>query len=140
MSAGPRLNELGQPVGEALPDWHPPARPPPRTLDGRFCQVEPLDVAKHARDLFDANSLDRDHRMWTYLYSGPFATFDEYERWLVERVASADPLFRAFVDLTSGKAAGLGSFMRIDPTAGSIEVGHIAMSPSLQRSLSLARM
>ena len=66
--------------------------------------------------------------------SGPFASFDEYERWLAERVASTDPLFRAFVDRASGNASGLGSFMRIDPHAGSIEVGHIAMSPVLQRS------
>jgi RimJ/RimL family protein N-acetyltransferase len=129
-----RLNELGQPIGSALPDWQPPARPAPKVLKGRFCRVEPLDASRHARALFDANSQDRDHRMWTYLFSGPFGTFDEYERWLAERVASTDPLFRAFVDRTSGNAAGIGSFMRIDPPAGSIEVGHIALSPVLQRS------
>jgi RimJ/RimL family protein N-acetyltransferase len=129
-----RLNDLGQPIGAALPDWRPPAHPPQKVLQGRFCLVEPLDLARHARALFDANGQDRDHRMWTYLFSGPFATFDEYERWLAERVASTDPLFRAFVDRASGNALGLGSFMRIDPHAGSIEVGHIAMSPVLQRS------
>jgi RimJ/RimL family protein N-acetyltransferase len=129
-----RQNELGQPVGPALPDWRVPARPAPQVLAGRFCRVEPLDVARHARALFDANAQDRDHRMWTYLFSGPFASFDEYERWLLERVPGTDPLFRAFVDCASGKAVGIGSFMRIDPPAGSIEVGHIAMSPVLQRS------
>jgi RimJ/RimL family protein N-acetyltransferase len=134
MSAGPRYNELGQPIGPALPDWQPPARPAQHRLEGRFCIVEPLDVTTHARALFAANGQDRDHRMWTYLFSGPFATFDEYERWLGERVTSTDPLFRAFVDCVSGNAVGLGSFMRIDPPAGTIEVGHIAMSPVLQRS------
>jgi RimJ/RimL family protein N-acetyltransferase len=72
--------------------------------------------------------------MWTYLFSGPFASFEEYARWLAERATGMDPLFRAFVDLSSGHAVGIGAFMRIDPAAGSIEVGHIAMSPLLQRS------
>lgn len=134
MSDDVRLNDLGQPIGAALSDWRPPAQPAQKVLQGRFCLVEPLDVARHARALFDANGQDRDHRMWTYLFSGPFASFEEYERWLAERVASTDPLFRAFVDRASGNALGLGSFMRIDPHAGSIEVGHIAMSPVLQRS------
>jgi RimJ/RimL family protein N-acetyltransferase len=57
-----------------------------------------------------------------------------YERWLSERATSTDPLFLAFVDRTTGNAAGLGTFMRIDPPAGTIEVGHLAMSPVLQRS------
>jgi len=129
-----RRNELGQPIGPALAGWQPPARPAPKALRGRFCRVEPLDVARHARALFDANSQDRDNRMWTYLYSGPYASFDEYKHWLEERVDGTDPLFRAFVNRATGNAVGLGSFMRIDPAAGSIEVGHIAMSPVLQRS------
>jgi len=134
LTDGARVNELGQPIGPALPGWQPPARPAQRRLKGRFCSVEPLDVAQHARALFDANSQDREHRMWTYLGYGPFADFDEYERWLTERARSTDPLFQAFVDRKSGNAVGLGTFMRIDPPAGSIEVGHIAMSPVLQRS------
>ena len=72
--------------------------------------------------------------MWTYLFSGPFATFAEYESWLAERAPGTDPLFQAFVSRETGRAVGLGAFMRIDPAAGSIEVGHIAMSPRLQRS------
>jgi RimJ/RimL family protein N-acetyltransferase len=101
---------------------------------GRFCTVEPLDLARHARDLYEANSLDREQRMWTYLFSGPYASFEDYERWLAERAPSQDPLFQAFVSHATGRAVGLGSFMRIEPAAGSIEVGHIAMSPLLQRT------
>jgi RimJ/RimL family protein N-acetyltransferase len=134
MSDDARLNELGQPIGPALPGWQPPARPAAEVLQGRYCLVEPLAVARHARALFDANGEDREQRMWTYLYSGPYATFDEYQRWLLQRESSTDPLFRVFVDRASGRAVGLGSYMRIDPPAGSIEVGHIAMSPLLQRT------
>lgn len=134
MSPAPRCNELGQPIGPALPDWRPPPRPLQQSLVGRFCTVEPLVVARHARDLYAANSLDQEQRMWTYLFSGPYASFDEYERWLAERAPGTDPLFQAFVSNATGRAVGLGAFMRIDPAAGSIEVGHIAMSPLLQRS------
>lgn len=134
MNLAPRRNELGQPIGPDLPGWQPPPRPRQQRLVGRFCTVEPLDVAKHARDLHEANSLDREHRMWTYLFSGPYASFEEYERWLAERAPGQDPLFQAFVSNATGRAVGLGSFMRIEPAAGSIEVGHIAMSPLLQRS------
>jgi RimJ/RimL family protein N-acetyltransferase len=134
LSKGPPHNELGQPIGPALPGWQPPPRPAQRRLQGRFCSVEPLDVARHARALFDANGQDREHRMWTYLANGPFTQFDEYQRWLTESAASTEPLFRAFIDRRSGDAAGVGAFMRIDPPAGTIEVGHIALSPVLQRS------
>jgi RimJ/RimL family protein N-acetyltransferase len=130
----PRRNELGQPIGPALPGWQPPPRPQQQPLLGRFCSVEPLDVARHARALYEANSLDREHRMWTYLFSGPYTSFEEYERWLADRAPGTDPLFQAFVNRTTGRAEGLGAFMRIEPAAGSIEVGHIALSPLLQRS------
>ena len=134
MNKGPQHNDLGQPIGPELPGWQLPARPAQRPLQGRFCIVEPLDVARHARALFDANSQDREHRMWTYLTYGPFTDFDTYERWLTGCAASPDPLFQAFVDRRSGNTVGIGAFMRIDPPAGTIEVGHIALSPALQRS------
>ena len=45
------------------------------------------------------------------------------------RPASEDPLFFAFVEVASGRAAGLGSYLRIDPAHGAIEVGHLQFSP-----------
>ena len=129
-----RVNAHGQPVGLELAGWEPPPHPARRTLEGRFCRVEPLDVARHARDLHDANALDPDGRMWTYLSSGPFASFEDYRRWLEPRPASEDPLFFTFVAKGSGRAVGLGSYLRIDPPNGTIEVGHLQFSPLLQRT------
>jgi RimJ/RimL family protein N-acetyltransferase len=134
MSRGARLDELGQPIGAALPDWQPPGRPPAQTLVGRFCRVEPLDAGRHARDLYAANAIDLEQRLWTYLAYGPFADLAAYERWLADRAAGSDPLFHAIVDLASGQATGLAAYLRIDPAGGVIEVGHIALSPRLQRS------
>jgi RimJ/RimL family protein N-acetyltransferase len=128
-----RVNASGQPIGPPLPGWQPAARPTRTALEGRFCRVEPLDVARHARDLHDANSLDAEGRMWTYLFSGPFADFAEYLAWLEPKPASEDPLFFAFVDLATGRAVGLGSYLRIEPANGVIEVGHLQFSPRMQR-------
>ena len=129
-----RVNAFGQPIGPPLPGWQPAARPTRTALEGRFCRVEPLDVERHAHDLHDANSLDPEGRMWTYLFSGPFADFAEYRAWLEPKPASEDPLFFAFVDLASGRAVGLGSYLRIEPANGAIEVGHLQFSPRMQRT------
>jgi RimJ/RimL family protein N-acetyltransferase len=130
----PRTNAFGQPIGRELTGWQPPSRPARIVLDGRFCRVEPLDVARHARQLYDANALDSDGRMWTYLFSGPFASFDEYLGWLEPRPASDDPLFFAFVDKGRAQAVGTGAYLRIDTGSGVVEVGHLAFSPLMQRS------
>jgi RimJ/RimL family protein N-acetyltransferase len=45
-----------------------------------------------------------------------------------------DPLCYAIVDKRTGRALGTASYLRIDPRAGSIEVGSITYSPRLQRT------
>jgi RimJ/RimL family protein N-acetyltransferase len=101
---------------------------------GRFCRVEPLDPARHAPDLFAANSLDKGGRNWTYLFQEPFAGFEAYRKWLEQVAKADDPLFHTIVDLKSGKAVGVATFMRIERPMGVIEVGNINYSPLLQRT------
>ncbi|KPV54499.1 hypothetical protein SE17_03385 [Kouleothrix aurantiaca] len=127
-------NALGQPIGFPVPDWAPPQVPAREPLQGRFCRVEPLDPARHAADLHAANSADTAARMWTYLGYGPFASLEEYRAWAERMAAMSDPQFYAIVDAASGRAVGVASYLRIDPAAGSIEVGHIAYAPALQRT------
>jgi RimJ/RimL family protein N-acetyltransferase len=45
-----------------------------------------------------------------------------------------DPLFHAVVDLATGRALGVAAYLRIEPAIGVLEIGHIAWSPSLQRT------
>jgi RimJ/RimL family protein N-acetyltransferase len=129
-----RLNQLGQPIGEPLPAWAAPPRPPREPMVGRYCRLEPLDPARHGAQLFAANSADAAGRMWTYLAHGPYATLDEYAPWLQWAAGSDDPRFHAIIDLRTEQAAGVASYLRIDPPAGSIEVGHLAFAPALQRT------
>jgi RimJ/RimL family protein N-acetyltransferase len=128
-----RRNEFGQPIGYELPGWTSPPFPEPRTLDGRYCRVEPLDAARHARQLFDAQAEDARGERWTYSFDGPFADFSAYQQWCSRAQASRDPQFYALLDAT-GRAVGSASYLRIEPKHGVIEVGHIYFSPCLART------
>jgi RimJ/RimL family protein N-acetyltransferase len=129
------VNEYGQPVGPSVPDWSRRALPPRTPLAGRSCRLEPLDVERHAADLYEANSDSPDGRDWTYMSVGPFADFAEYREYLAKAALADDPLQYVIVDLVSGKAVGIFSLMRIDPSHGVIEVGGVSYSRRLQRTL-----
>lgn len=128
-------NSLGQPVGEAVPGWSARPRPPRDPMTGRTCRVEPLDPERHAGDLFDAFTQDRDGHGWTYLPYGPFEEEAAFRAWIDGSCLGDDPLFHAVVDAASGRALGLASYLRINPDHGSIEVGHIHYAPALQHSV-----
>ncbi|HET6926221.1 MAG TPA: GNAT family protein [Hyphomicrobiaceae bacterium] len=123
-----------QSIGTPLPNWIARPRPPRTPMHGRFCRVEPLDPARHAEELFAANALDRGGRNWTYLLQEPFPDLASYRIWLTQVAAADDPLFHAIIDLHTGLAVGVATFMRIDPAHGVIEVGNINYSPRLQRT------
>jgi RimJ/RimL family protein N-acetyltransferase len=57
-----------------------------------------------------------------------------YRTWIEQYCCGSDPLFYAIVDLAKGEAVGVASYLRINPSIGSIEVGHINYSPLLQRT------
>lgn len=118
-------------LGADVSDWRAPPAPGPERISGRFVTLERLR-ADHAPGLFAANG--GDWAMWDYLPYGPFADAAAYGDWLAGAAAGADPFFYAFRDAARGALAGLGSFLRIDPAHGSIEIGHIAIAPGYQRT------
>lgn len=130
-----RTNSLGQPIGDAVPDWKPVPRPPRAAMEGRWCRAEPLVTQRHAADLFRALAEDGAGRIWTYMAYGPFPTLGEFERWMTDTCLGDDPLFHAIVDRRTGQALGVASYLRIDPKFGVIEVGYISYAPALQRSI-----
>lgn len=95
-------------------------------------RLEPVDPARHATELFEASRHADD--IWTYLAYGPFDSLAAFTSWLEARAASRDPLFFAVVDRAADAARGMASYLRIEPAHGVIEIGHIWLAPSLQRT------
>lgn len=130
----PRMNEYGQPIGDPVPGWTPRDRPGDAPIDGRHCRIERLDAARHADSLFDAYRMARDGRDWTYLFSEPPTDRAGFRARTDAAAASHDPLHHAILDARTGRAIAATALMRIDPTMGTIEVGHVAYSPLIQRT------
>ena len=101
-------------------------------MQGRFCRLEPIDE-RYAADLHASNSRDEEGRSWTYLPYGPFATEEDYRRWLKTTCFDSDPLFHVILG-PDGRGRGVAAYMRIVPSMGCIEVGHVHFSPLLQRT------
>lgn len=118
--------------GEVLPGWAPPVRPGPEVLQGAAVRLERLDADAHATDLFRA--FCGHDELWDYMPCGPFASGAAYHTWARGHAGAQDPFFYVLRDRASGHCAGVASFLRITPEAGSIEVGHICLSPEIQRT------
>jgi RimJ/RimL family protein N-acetyltransferase len=125
----------GDPIGVPVPDWTPRERPSRTPMVGRSCRLEPLDPDRHVDDLFAAQAESPHGRMWTYMPVGPFGGLAEYRAWAEAAARSEDPLHFAVVEASTGRALGTASFLRIDPANGTIEVGFIAFSPALARTV-----
>lgn len=130
-----RPNEHGQPIGLPVSGWAG-AKPPVReTMEGVHCRLEPLDADRDATPLFHAYAADPQGINWTYLPYGPFPTLDAYREWLREKQASSDECFFTIVDPRSHAPVGIAAYLRIAPTTGSIEIGHLSYAPALQRTI-----
>ena len=122
---------VGAPV-EPLPSGRAPER---RVLEGAYVRLEPVNVAAHAASLYAlSHARPEDAVLWTYMAYGPFADQAAFEGWLAERARSDDPLFFAIVDLASGAASGMASYLNIAPAHGCVEIGHIWFAPVLQKT------
>jgi RimJ/RimL family protein N-acetyltransferase len=117
-----------------LAHWTARERPQKRTLEGRYVRLEPLDPARHGDDLFNACSGPDAEDLFRFLFETPPADRADFEPWLAKVASSADPMFYAVVDQTTGRAVGRLTFMRIDPAHGVIETGSILFGPELART------
>ncbi|TCP41413.1 GNAT family N-acetyltransferase [Rhodovulum marinum] len=119
------------PLGVEVPGWVPPPRPPRQALRGRWVTLDPLTADAHAAALHRANTADPS--IWTYLPYGPFPDEAAFAGWIDAVTAGADPVFFA-IRPHDQDAAGVLSYLRIQPEAGSIEIGHVCFSAALQRT------
>ncbi|MEM7319321.1 MAG: GNAT family protein [Pseudomonadota bacterium] len=124
-------NDLGQAVDHPVENWRG-CKPPTRmTIPGRYCRLEALHL-DHAEGLFNAHTRDAEGRNWTYMPGGPYASVDEYRDWVWTNALTPDP--QHYTIITDEGPVGTASLMRIDTANGSIETGHVAFSPLLQRT------
>lgn len=125
-------NKTKQRFGEKLEYLPPGIGPDARMLYGAHVNLQPLDTERHGRALWEAFQAQGGEAVWDYLPYGPFATCDEFCACYDALNAGGDPHFFAIIPKSTGLPAGVASYLNIVPVNGSIEIGHINLSPSLQ--------
>lgn len=130
-----KINELGQPIGDALPNFKPGDLPKMERLEGRYVIVECLSKDKHGADLYEVYGPDSPADMWTYLFQNPVQSQEEWSALLDQMLAAQDRFYYAIVDKESGKALGTFALMRINRGSRVIEVGSVTYSPQLKRTI-----
>ena len=120
--------------GEIVESFSIPPHPKGILIEGRLVDLKPLNSNKYAKELFLSNSLDEKGINWAYLPYGPFESQVNYTKWIKSFEEGDDPVFFAIISKKLKKAIGIASFLRINPTKGLIEVGHINYSPLLQKT------
>lgn len=115
-----------------LTRWRGAAPPRREPLEGETVRLEPLDPSRHGDGLYTASQ--GADESWHYLPYGPFSSKEAFLAWLTRHAATADPMAFALVDRAAGEARGIATFMSIVPEHGVIEIGHIWLSPRLQRT------
>lgn len=109
--------------------WTPRPRPQAAPLAGRSVRLEPL-AAVHAAPLHAA--FDGHPGLWRWMAYGPFDAAG-YAAFVADQAGREDPLFFAIAPQDGGPS-GVAALLRIDPAHGVAEVGHIVLSPALQRT------
>jgi RimJ/RimL family protein N-acetyltransferase len=126
------MEQPDRPLGREV-DWSP-AQPPARApLTGAHVTLRPLDAAADAEALYaESHPPSGDAAIWDYLPYGPHAGPEALRDWLRDAAASQDPLF--FTAVKDGRAAGIASYLHIEPGHGRIEIGHIWFGVTLRRT------
>lgn len=129
-----RLNEYGQPIGIEIIDWTPRELPSSPLLLGKYCQLEQLNVEKHANDLLAAYQTATDGRDWTYLPAEPPQNYNTFCDYLTKLITTNNQYHYAIIDIKTNKALGTVALIRPDTINGSIEVGYVTFSPLLKKT------
>lgn len=120
-------------VGALVQGFMPPPAPGPDRIEGWTVALERLDAASHTGDIWQAGQ--GADWIWDYMGYGPFAAAQDYADWATKMAGLRDPFFYAIRLHDSGRVAGVAAFLRIDPAQGGIEIGHILMTPALQKTV-----
>jgi RimJ/RimL family protein N-acetyltransferase len=100
------------------------SRPQRLVLDGRYCRLEPINVA-HAPDLYAATSGEGEADRYRWLFDAPPADEAGLSAAIAAAATQDDPLHFAVINLSTGRAAGRQALMRMVPEHGVIEIGAV---------------
>jgi RimJ/RimL family protein N-acetyltransferase len=120
--------------GEIVESFSIPPHPKGISIKGKLVDLKPLIASEFSEELFISNAIDKEGINWAYLPYGPFESQADYAKWIKSFEEGDDPIFFAVISKKLKKAIGIASFLRINPTKGLIEVGHINYSPLLQKT------
>jgi RimJ/RimL family protein N-acetyltransferase len=121
-------------IGIAV-DSSPAQRPQRVVLPGRVVTLRPFDRSSQAAALYEGTHGPDQDDQWRYMHDGPFASRALFDAAFEQKQKSVDPLFWAILDNASGVPVGQASYLRIDPTHRTIEVGNIIFTPALQHTV-----
>lgn len=99
-------------------------------MTGRYVTLEPLAQA-HVPELWQSH--EGAGEVWRFIPAGPFDCEKALGAWVDRVRISADPMQFA-VRMEDGRLGGTLSIMRINPAAGTAEVGYIVFTPRLQKT------
>ena len=133
------MMEQEQPVGDLVLNWTPRVQPRGdakcRTREGQYCRLELLDSNTNEttlQQLFEVfKPTEQTH--FTYLRYGPFASVDEFKRFVQVREAPSNDTI-LYTVLVNDVAVGFISYLRVNPEHGTIEIGNVNFSERLART------
>ncbi len=124
-----------QPLGDPVEfsGTVPPSRIAHR---GTYATVRPLEPDEDAPELYAiSHAPTGDPSIWTYLYDGPYPSFEQFRENLGRQAASDDPLFFTITPAGAQRdPLGIVTYMSIVPEHGTIELGNIWFGPQLKRT------
>ena len=109
--------------------------PSKKKLVGKYCYLEPVNIKKHSKDLFNNFSKDKKGFDWIYMPKGPFKNEISLKKYLKDKNLTGNPFFYTIYSKRLKTFCGLASYLRIKPKIGTIEVGYITYAKNLQRTV-----
>tara|TARA_B100000686_G_C16692421_1_gene918477 strand:+ start:94 stop:768 length:675 start_codon:yes stop_codon:yes gene_type:complete len=108
--------------------------PSKQKLIGKYCFLEPVNIQRHSKDLFNNFALDKKGIDWIYMPFGPFKNETLLKKYLKAKDLAGNPFFYSIYSKRLKAFCGLASYLRIKPKIGTIEVGWITYAKNLQRT------
>jgi RimJ/RimL family protein N-acetyltransferase len=117
-----------------LSQWKAPDLPQKIIHYGQYCQLEPLDKYPHLEKLWHAFTEDQNHSLWDYLAYGPFLDLESLKAFVEEKENIRGEQFFIVINSKTKEPLGFIAYGRLQPEAGSLEIGHVCFSPRLKRT------